>query len=757
MHAIQTNYLYAAWQIADTMKKQVVTSRAGAPGGGTLVSLPERPSKYRDYPYDKIRRAIEAVEEKKMSIRRAAEEYGVPKSTLSNHLKGKYAECTKSARRLLSDEEEERLAAFLIGCGTVGYAKSRKEVLAIVQQILFSRGSDQQVTKGWWDSFKSRQPQLTLRNSEALSYARAAANDPTTIAQYFDLLEHTMEVHGLTHRASQIFNCDETGLPLSHKPPKVVAAVGQKHPYAITGNDKAQITVLACGSASGYCIPPMVVFDRKTLRQDMTVGEVPGTFYGLSENGWMDTELFQEWFKNHFLVHAPPMRPLLLLLDGHSSHYQPELLRIAAAESVVLFCLPPHTTHILQPLDNGVFGSLKRCWSEECHRYCSRNPGRVVNRYNFSEIFHSTWMKSMRMENVVSSFRKVGVFPPNREVVLSQITDTTPTSEPRQQLFVPFATPSTTPRHPAYTGAPSHLVPLDTLEQLPTPVLPRHHLQIVQYSPESTDRQLQAQHTRVLMPGPSQEPPLHFTSAEVRKYRKRREEGYYVPDRRYEQWLCAQETEWPVQVEDPVLVEVPQSNIRATLTVPSRDSSRCGKKVDHPSTLEKILHIPTPPARKTKTYTKGARVLTSEDCMMEMKEKELKRLQKEAERLERAEKRKKKAEERLQQQEEKHRRRKEMEQQREQKQKQKAEERQKKKEELEKKRAQKEQISNQNVAASKQSPPTGTECERKKCSHKSAHTWLQCSKCNGWHHCICAGVSHSRAKSMRFVCAACKQ
>ena len=257
-------------------RHNVVTSRAGAPVGGTLVSLPERPSKYRDYPYDKIRRAIEAVEEKKMSIRRAAEEYGVPKSTLSNHLKGKYAECTKSARRLLSDEEEERLAAFLIGCGTVGYAKSRKVVLAIVRQILFSRGSDQQVTKGWWDSFKSRQPQLTL------SYARAAANDPTTIAQYFDLLEHTMEVHGLTHRTSQIFNCDETGLPLSHKPPKVVAAVGQKHPNAITGNDKVQITVLACGNASGYCIPPMVVFDRKTLRQDMTVGELPGIFYRLS-------------------------------------------------------------------------------------------------------------------------------------------------------------------------------------------------------------------------------------------------------------------------------------------------------------------------------------------------------------------------------------------------------------------------------------------------------------------------------------------
>ena len=104
----------------------------------------------------------------------------------------------------------------------------------------------------------------------------------------------------------------------------------------------------------------MVVFDRKTLKLEMTTGEVPGTIYGLSESGWMDTELFEEWLKNHFLLYAPPARPLLLLLDGHTSHYQLDVLRIAAAEGVIIFCLPSHATHILQPLDNGAFGALKQ-------------------------------------------------------------------------------------------------------------------------------------------------------------------------------------------------------------------------------------------------------------------------------------------------------------------------------------------------------------------------------------------------------------
>lgn len=101
-----------------------------------------------------------------------------------------------------------------------------------------------------------------------------------------------MDSHIVQHKCltvtRQVFLCH------IYKPPKVVAAVTQKHPYSVTSNDKAQNTVLACGSASGYSIPPMVIFNRKTLKPDMTVGEVPGTFYGLSDSGWMDAELFEE-------------------------------------------------------------------------------------------------------------------------------------------------------------------------------------------------------------------------------------------------------------------------------------------------------------------------------------------------------------------------------------------------------------------------------------------------------------------------------
>ena len=93
-----------------------------------------------------------------------------------------------------------------------------------------------------------------------------------------------------------------------------------------------------------------------------TKGEVVGTTYGLSSRGWVDMELFKGWFSDHFLNYAVSARPLLLLLDGHSSHYNPEAIRLAKENDVIMFTLVPHTTHEMHPLDTALFGPLKTHW-----------------------------------------------------------------------------------------------------------------------------------------------------------------------------------------------------------------------------------------------------------------------------------------------------------------------------------------------------------------------------------------------------------
>ena len=367
--------------VGQTLPIQLRVAKTSSKTSLSVLFQTNRLPTYGGYGSGNMEKALEAVLAGRMSVRKAAEEHGVPRSTLHYRVTGKVAPNARSgAKRYLSDEEEAGLVDFLIGCASVGYAKSCKDVLALIQQIVSARDPKVEITRGWWDSFRARHPEVTLRHAEPLSYARAAASNPEIINRYFDLLEDVIKVNGLSKRPGQIFNCDETGMPLSHTPPKVIAQVGQKHPYSITSGDKSQITVLACASASGYSIPPTVIYDRKSLQPDMMEGEVPGTFYGLTNSGWMNGELFDQWFMHHFLVHAPSVRPLLLLLDGHKSHYNPAFLRMAADEGIIVFCLPPNTTHMLQPLDNGVFSSLKAHWRNECQYFYSENLGKVINR-----------------------------------------------------------------------------------------------------------------------------------------------------------------------------------------------------------------------------------------------------------------------------------------------------------------------------------------------------------------------------------------
>ena len=287
-----------------------------------------------------------AMVEEGTSIRKAAGMFSVPRATLHDRVSGRVKMDSKPGRKpYLSIKEEEELVSFLLKCAKIGYAHTRREVLGIVQRIVESKGGHTVVTDGWWSRFCNRHPQLTLRIAMPLSYARAMATDDEVISRYYDMLEDTLVANNMLNDPHCIYNCDETGLPLNPKPLKVVDTVGARNPSHITGNRKSQITVLACTNAAGSTLPPFVIFDRKSLNPQMIKGEVPGSIYGLSSNGWTTQELFRDWFTKHFLAYVPSRRPLLLLMDGHSSHYCPEVIRYAAAAQVIYlpFHHTPHT------------------------------------------------------------------------------------------------------------------------------------------------------------------------------------------------------------------------------------------------------------------------------------------------------------------------------------------------------------------------------------------------------------------------------
>ena len=138
-------------------------------------------------------------------------------------------------------------------------------------------------------------------------------------------------------------------MPLDSKQLKRIASKGMKKVYGPSSGNKMQITVLACANAVRTMLPLMVIFKGERFNYDRVKGEVPDNKYGMPPNGWIEKDLFTKWLQKLFIPSIPPAQPVILL-DGHSSHCNPEAIAVAAEEKNVIFCLPPHTTHVAQPL-----------------------------------------------------------------------------------------------------------------------------------------------------------------------------------------------------------------------------------------------------------------------------------------------------------------------------------------------------------------------------------------------------------------------
>ena len=312
--------------------------------------------------------------------------------------------------------------------------------------------------------------------------------------------------------------------------------------------------------------------------------------YALSPgSGWMDGETFHEWFEHHFLEYAPSGRPLLLLLDGHSSHYNPAFIRCAAQKGVIVFALPPNTTHISQPLDGVCFKVLKQCWDEQCNLYMSDNPGKIVTIYQFSELFANAWRKAMTSQNITSSFCATGVFPVNRQAL-----------EMLQEKKSP-------PKLSMAAIAKSN-----GINFLPL------------YSPKKSLS--------------SNNETVQFTDEEMKHFQKHFDEEYDVPgDTRYSQWLKMYHPECnaPHHVNPSNTTSSDNATIVNPLTASLNSSSNesivqdqhKGTSPQHNLILAKkgklhsFLEIPLI-ACHSKTETRGAKVLTSQDYLEELEQKE---------------------------------------------------------------------------------------------------------------------------------------
>ncbi|KAJ1025927.1 hypothetical protein NDA16_002553 [Ustilago loliicola] len=123
-------------------------------------------------------------------------------------------------------------------------------------------------------------------------------------------------------------------------------------------------TVIECIGSGGQILLPLVI----TKGHIHTVGEqqwmegIPLSWqFAKSINGWSTNNLAMLWLDKVFDANTrPSMRSeyRLLIVDGHCSHTNLSFVDACWSRRIIPFLLPPHSTHLLQPLDISIFGPL---------------------------------------------------------------------------------------------------------------------------------------------------------------------------------------------------------------------------------------------------------------------------------------------------------------------------------------------------------------------------------------------------------------
>ncbi|KAI8509497.1 hypothetical protein Bbelb_133450 [Branchiostoma belcheri] len=119
-------------------------------------------------------------------------------------------------------------------------------------------------------------------------------------------------------------------------------------------------------------------------------------------------------------------RPILLVVDQHSSHLSLKVLKTAMEQKIIIYGLPPHTSHFTQPLDVTVFSSLKTKWATTLESLQAADTRFQVRKTTFPKIFASVQDLTFTPENIKSGFKKTGILPYDKSAVDSIWTNMSP-------------------------------------------------------------------------------------------------------------------------------------------------------------------------------------------------------------------------------------------------------------------------------------------------------------------------------------------
>ncbi|XP_072182178.1 uncharacterized protein [Diadema setosum] len=370
-----------------------------------------------------LENAMKKVRQGEMSQRQASIQFSIPRSTLYDKLSGRRPEGVNKRGPLpfLTKAEEARIAKWAVQMSRIGYCRNKQQILKMVQDIIRSEGrktpfKDHKPGNNWYKRFMARNPMLSMIMTKGCGVRRAVSTSNTLHDWYQGLYVYLKSENSasILDCADRIWNVGESSFQISPRSDRASNSKASESVDAFTKGTKTMLTMLEAASASGKYVPPFIVYPGQRMSRKWKLPEeAPDSwFYGVSKTGSINSELFFSWMCNHFhpfLRSVGTNFPVLLLIDGHSTHVDHHVSEFCAENGIILYGLLTHSSHVRHPLDT-VFDPLRKLYNKAKAAWKDKHLGKCPNRAVFASIFAKAWAE-MKPEYARAGFRDAGIFP----------------------------------------------------------------------------------------------------------------------------------------------------------------------------------------------------------------------------------------------------------------------------------------------------------------------------------------------------------
>jgi hypothetical protein len=357
------------------------------------------------------------------SILATAKAFNISKTTLTERINGRTSREQYIPRnKNLIQAEEEVLVREILKLDSQGLSPTISLVKEMADNICRTRGAPP-VGVNWANNFVQRTPALTVKLGRTYECQRKLCEDPRIIETWFQLVKNTINKYGIL--PEDTYNFDESGFQIGEiSASKVVTAADKPgRPKQVKPTNTEWVTLIQGACADGSLIPSFLVFKGKEFNQNWFLQGLPSTWMiAVSENGWTTNQIGLQWAQ-HFEKHTRSKTigsKRLLILDNHESHINIEFRSFCEENNIILLWMPPHSSHLLQPLDVGCFSPLKTAFSKQ-NQGLIRNHIFHIKKEDFLATFQIAFSASFSKANIQAGFRGSGIHPFNPETVLSEL------------------------------------------------------------------------------------------------------------------------------------------------------------------------------------------------------------------------------------------------------------------------------------------------------------------------------------------------